>query len=504
MPFDPAKECSPAIIRAMLQVASLDWRSEPRPRHKLVEEAAARPGRFDPKEPTVTFLEQGRKVRLESKFDFIHEDWEPWPVPPGTIVDGASIPQPFWSVIGGPFEGRYRNASIVHDYYCDHKVRPWRDVHRMFYEGMLSGGVGAAKAKIMYYAVYRFGPRWRLPTESKESALVQATPELTESAAESFARDAEAIHMHDLDLREIEALADARNDEAPAVTTEGFESPVAALERAKRLVVMGGSGSRQDHEVVALQAASLPDYVLARFEKKGIRIIACRGNVTDFESDLLTKVPRGWELTNKTWRDVPGAYFPDRKRVVIATIDQDGSRFVPTKSSRLHGSEDLVVHEALHGYDYVGGHAVLGDQRFVRARRDDLEALSVYERQDGQAGLEETFAESGARFAVHPDVMAASLPSLCRYWQAGPLDSELLEGVSLEPTIRADAPIGTAVLNADGSIELDLRAEGPGGAIGHAWFTVSTDDPFHASLKARLVGEEGLETADGKEVLVFP
>src|SRR5712692_9140850 len=34
----------------------------------------------------------------------------------------ASIPRAFWSVIGGPLEGQYRNASVFHDVACDQKI----------------------------------------------------------------------------------------------------------------------------------------------------------------------------------------------------------------------------------------------------------------------------------------------------------------------------------------------------------------------------------------------
>jgi hypothetical protein len=46
-----------------------------------------------------------------------------WTVQPHKEVDGASIPQAFWSIIGGPFEGFYIKASVVHDHYCEVKTR---------------------------------------------------------------------------------------------------------------------------------------------------------------------------------------------------------------------------------------------------------------------------------------------------------------------------------------------------------------------------------------------
>jgi hypothetical protein len=102
-------------------------------------------------------------MRLIEPFEFIGPNGRRWPVPAGTVVDGASIPQAFWSIIGGPFEGAYRPASVIHDYYCEIRTRPYRDVHRAFYDGMLTSGVKDAKAWLMYQAVERFGPSWADP-----------------------------------------------------------------------------------------------------------------------------------------------------------------------------------------------------------------------------------------------------------------------------------------------------------------------------------------------------
>ncbi|MGQ0532890.1 MAG: DUF1353 domain-containing protein [Caulobacteraceae bacterium] len=111
----------------------------------------------------VRFDDNGRKVTLLAPAGFTGPDSIKWPVPAGAVVDGASIPRAFWSVIGGPFEGRYRDASVIHDHYCDRRTRMWKATHRVFYNGMRVRDVGAIQAKIMYYAVYHFGPRWPVP-----------------------------------------------------------------------------------------------------------------------------------------------------------------------------------------------------------------------------------------------------------------------------------------------------------------------------------------------------
>ncbi len=108
----------------------------------------------------VEFLPDGRRVRLGSRYAYIDPKARRWDVPKGAIVDGASIPRPLWTLMGGPFEGKYRNASIIHDWYCDLRSRPWKQVHRMFYDAMITSGVSGAQARLLYAGVYFGGPRW--------------------------------------------------------------------------------------------------------------------------------------------------------------------------------------------------------------------------------------------------------------------------------------------------------------------------------------------------------
>jgi len=102
-------------------------------------------------------------MQLNEDFAYISPSGKRWDAPNGSIVDGASIPQVFWTVVGGPFEGQYRNASVVHDVACVKRSEKWEDVHRMFYYAMRAGGVSESRAALMYAAVYKFGPRWNEP-----------------------------------------------------------------------------------------------------------------------------------------------------------------------------------------------------------------------------------------------------------------------------------------------------------------------------------------------------
>ena len=86
-----------------------------------------------------------------------------WVAPAGSVVDGASIPRSLWTFMGGPFEGRYRNASVLHDVAYTMQNRPPQDCDRMFYNAMRCSGVSAVEAKTMYYALLRFGWHWKFP-----------------------------------------------------------------------------------------------------------------------------------------------------------------------------------------------------------------------------------------------------------------------------------------------------------------------------------------------------
>jgi len=109
---------------------------------------------------------------LLHEFAYVDQSGRRWEAPTGLITDGASIPTPFWSVIGGPFEGKYREAAVVHDAACCAQMQAWEDVHHMFYNAMRCSGVEQDKAKTMFLAVWSFGPRWThlntsMPAECK-------------------------------------------------------------------------------------------------------------------------------------------------------------------------------------------------------------------------------------------------------------------------------------------------------------------------------------------------
>lgn len=191
-------------------------------------------------EPLVKLLPDGRHVQLVADLVFVDPQDVRWAVPAGATVDGASIPRAFWPVVGGPFEGKYRDASIIHDWFCDRRTRTWQATHRVFYDAMLVSGVPVAKAKLMYFGVYWAGPRWEervtlnttlpvdtsyhfyrpaldrsavLPTIRSVDIVSISSPGGSSKAAwQSSIRDDLEAKIASLDLETIERLAESVGD----------------------------------------------------------------------------------------------------------------------------------------------------------------------------------------------------------------------------------------------------------------------------------------------------
>lgn len=157
--------------------------------------------------------DDGREMILQQPISFIDSANKRWDAPAGAIVDGASIPTVFWSVIGGPFEGKYRNASVVHDVYCHEMTESWESVHQMFYEACRSGGVDDTQAKMLYYAVYHFGPRWEMVSQTDAPAIDQ-------QPGVSVRRDRKGRHMARYQptpptIDEVEQIVEFVSEDAP-------------------------------------------------------------------------------------------------------------------------------------------------------------------------------------------------------------------------------------------------------------------------------------------------
>jgi hypothetical protein len=106
----------------------------------------------------------GETRKLGQDFGFVDGRGKGWQTNQGDVTNGASIPKVLQPIVGDAYSPGFIAAAVVHDRYCDdankRRVKPWPDTHRMFYEGLLASGVDRRKARLMYYAVYTFGPRW--------------------------------------------------------------------------------------------------------------------------------------------------------------------------------------------------------------------------------------------------------------------------------------------------------------------------------------------------------
>jgi len=114
-------------------------------------------------DPVTRWSPDGRNMILVTELRYIDPKGEVWVAPAGSVTDGASIPRYLWSIMGGPFEGQYRNAAVLHDVAYGEHNRPWQDCDRMFYYAMRCSGVNAVEAKTMFYALFKFGHHWKFP-----------------------------------------------------------------------------------------------------------------------------------------------------------------------------------------------------------------------------------------------------------------------------------------------------------------------------------------------------
>jgi hypothetical protein len=132
-------------------------------------------------EIVASLLPDGRNMKLVQPFGYVDPKGQAWDVPAGAETDGASIPSVFW-ITHPPFTGKYRAAAVIHDHYCRTQSHSWQDTHNVFYEAMLTAGVDMRTAKVMWAAVYNFGPRWG-------AGVVKRALPATDEEQKQFMRD---------------------------------------------------------------------------------------------------------------------------------------------------------------------------------------------------------------------------------------------------------------------------------------------------------------------------
>jgi Protein of unknown function (DUF1353) len=127
-----------------------------------------------------------RDIKLIQSFGYIDPRGVHWDAPAGYVTNGASIPPSLWAVVGGPFDGPYRDAAVLHDYYCEAKLRSSDDTHRMYYEAAVARGTSENIASTMYAGIVFGGPKWEVVPPKKAGFgfwFAQSTTATTPSGA---------------------------------------------------------------------------------------------------------------------------------------------------------------------------------------------------------------------------------------------------------------------------------------------------------------------------------
>ncbi len=140
-----------------------------------------------PKTEWLNETDADRRMKLLEDFWYDDSTGRRWCAPSGSVIDGASIPAPLWSVVGSPYIGEYRRASIVHDIACEDPDVSRKDADRMFYVACLAGGCSKRQTWLLYAGV-RIGA-WTPDIRVWAEEAVR-TPSLTKSGVSTRLTDA--------------------------------------------------------------------------------------------------------------------------------------------------------------------------------------------------------------------------------------------------------------------------------------------------------------------------
>lgn len=139
--------------------------------------------------PLTKWSNDGERMTLMEDFGYLDPDGHAWVALAGCLIDGASIPRALWSAVGSPFTGKYREASIVHDFFCVNRKQTWEQTHFMFYQACRCAGESSTKAKLLYWAVYHFGPRWAFDGSRMYRPALNPTQKMVWEAEQFVSKD---------------------------------------------------------------------------------------------------------------------------------------------------------------------------------------------------------------------------------------------------------------------------------------------------------------------------
>lgn len=121
--------------------------------------------------PTYTFLEsatgEDRMALVHPDTDLRHEmpDGSVIAMSSGRMIDGQSIPVLARPLIGGPFDGRSRNAAALHDELCAVRQRSAIEAHGAMYAAMRARGLWW-RGPIVHAVQLNWGARWTMEEQS--------------------------------------------------------------------------------------------------------------------------------------------------------------------------------------------------------------------------------------------------------------------------------------------------------------------------------------------------
>lgn len=201
-------------------------------------------GRFEGR-VVAEWLNDGRQMKLVEPFSFIDPRERRWMAPAGAQINGASIPKFAWSFVGGPYEGLYRDASVIHDVACDPKHKylnaTWQQAHEMFYRAVRARGANPITAKLMYAAVYHFGPRW--PEKTVISGVNEWQIRKLRASATAANPDA-VVSVRGSNIPPFRGKPEIRSsrsfDQLPRVLMPDEDLAQAQYERDVYLILLGG------------------------------------------------------------------------------------------------------------------------------------------------------------------------------------------------------------------------------------------------------------------------
>ncbi len=147
-----------------------------------------------------------RDMRVLDAFWYVDPAGRRWDVPPGTVINGASIPRTLWSSVGSPYTGDYRRAALVHDAAVGKEGVPRPEADTMFYFACLCGGCSVLQAKLLYAGV-RLGA-WASEHRVLAMDAAAMSPDATRLPGQQTPRELELRARYTLIAHQLMATGD--------------------------------------------------------------------------------------------------------------------------------------------------------------------------------------------------------------------------------------------------------------------------------------------------------